>query len=198
MKLARNLTAALAAVLAVAGCDDDPTSPADAITEEEAVALFAGVAALVSDTTLVPIHFSEDSIVVGCPQGGQAKLVVTDISAGSSGDTAWTTVDVTLAPNGCVVSSGGLTFTTGGDPDFRYLVVVEIIGVFDEVNVTGLVAGGVTWQIGGDRSGSCAMDLTLASAPDLSDPDNPQLGTTFRGKLCGHDVEIDASSLVSL
>ena len=50
--------------------------PDNALTPEESVALFTGMLELLSDTTLVPIFESEDSIVAGCPAGGRVKMGV--------------------------------------------------------------------------------------------------------------------------
>ncbi len=197
MKLARNLAVGTAVALVAVGCENDTLLPSDALTEEESVALFNGMAALVTDTALVPVFISPDSIVVACPQGGQARLLAVVVGA-ANGDTVRTEMDATITPNGCVVSHGGLAFTTGGDPDFRYRAQIEVVGLFENVTVTGSVVGGLTWQLGTDRSGSCAMDLTLSAEPDLSDPADPKLSGTLAGKLCDHDVEVDASSLVNL
>ena len=193
MSMARKLMSAVALTLVLGACENDMVEPEDELTEEEAVALLKGVGALLADTTLVPIHASPDSIVVECPLGGRAKLVGGFTE--EQGDTARLGADFLITPTGCVVAADGMQFTVDPDPSLRYQLVIEIIAATFEFNISGIITGGVAWQLD-DRSGNCAMDLTLEAVPDLSDPNAPGLTGVYKGSLCSHDVEIDAADLV--
>ena len=70
--------------------------------------------------------------------------------------------------------------------------LIEIIAATFEFNISGMITGGVDWTLD-DRSGNCAMNLTLEAVPDLV---NETLTGVYRGTLCGHEVEIDAATLL--
>ena len=182
------------AIALFAGACDDNTAPENELTEEESIAFFNGVVELVADSTLVPIHISPDSIVVGCPEGGQAKLV------GGAGDevvadTARLFLDFFITPTECALSSAGMEFTADGSPGVHYQLNIEIVGLFEQFDITGTIGGGLLWQLG-SRSGSCPINLELVAQPDLSNPAAPGVSGVFRGLLCGHQVEVDASGIV--
>ena len=191
MSMARKLMSAVALTLVLGACENDMVEPEDELTEEEAVALVKGVGALLADTTLVPIHASPDSIVVECPLGGQAKLVGA-FTEDLEGDTVRLGVDMLITPTGCVVSGDGMQFTLDADPALRYQLLIEIIGFFEEFNVSGMITGGLNWELE-DRSGSCGIDLTLEAVPDVV---NETLTGVYKGTLCGREVEIDAADLL--
>ena len=195
MSMARKLMSAVALTLVLGACENDMVDPEDELTEEEAVALLKGAAGLLADTTIVPIHQSPDSIVVECPLGGRAKLAGAPIEE-QEGDTARLGADFLITPTGCVVSGDGMQFSLSSDTGLRYQLLVEIVGFFEEFNISGTIAtGGLSWELD-DRSGNCTMDLTLEAVPDLSDPNAPGLTGVYKGSLCSHDVEIDAADLV--
>ncbi|MDE2875711.1 MAG: hypothetical protein OXU69_07175 [Gemmatimonadota bacterium] len=187
--LSRRLLPGLGLVIAVAACEDE-TEPGNELTVEESIALVKGVGALLADTTIIPIHVSEDSIVVACPAGGRAKLVGAVIE--EPGDTAVLGLDYLITPTGCVVTGDALEFTLGGDPALRYQLRVEIVGLLEHFDVSGMITGGLSWQLE-DRSGGCEIALTLAAVPDLA---TQTLVGTYSGTLCGHEVEIDAADLL--
>lgn len=190
----RRLLAPIALALAVGACGDDPAEPEGELTEEEAVALVVAVTTFLADTTVVPIHASEDSIVVECPSGGRAKIVgkITE----EEGDTARIGVDLLVTPTGCGLAVGEQRFNLGPGLALRNQLSIEIVGATFEVNIDGMMTGGLDWELD-DRTGDCMIDLTLEAAPDLSDPDNPGIQGKYTGALCGHgDVEIDAEDLL--
>ena len=193
MSILRRLLAGLALILAVGACENDDPG----LTMEESVALLGAAAGMVSDTTIVPIYVSEtmDTIVFACPGGGQAQLVGGLIEPGDEpGDTARLGADFQITPTGCGVTGGGMAFTLDGNPNFVYILTLEIVPPF-EVNISGSIVGGLSWALG-DRSGDCDIALTLEAEPDLSDPTTPGLNGAYKGTLCGHEVEIDANDLV--
>ena len=182
MPISRRLLAGLTLILAVGACENDEPG----LTMEESVALLQGMGqemqVMLSDT-ITPIHVSQDSIVVACPRGGRAALVVAE----PSGDTNQLALDVQVTPTGCVVAGGGLQFTVDGNPNFVY--VLTITATF---SITGSITGGLSWELDG-RSGDCDIALTLEAVPDLA---TQTLSGAYKGTLCGHEVEIDAAQLV--
>ena len=192
MKVARLPISAIALTLVMAACGDDAVEPEDVLTEEEAVSLFKSRSSLTSflqGGTADTIHNSTDSTVFGCPQGGQVKLVLNEFKADTTlADTARFIVDGNVTPSGCKLTGDGLQFTLDGDPSVREYLELKIFGL-GEVIATGSVNGGLKWKLE-DRSGSCEMDMTMSGVPDFSDPDNPKLVNTYKGSLCGHQVEI--------
>ena len=191
MSMARKLMSGIALTLVLAACENDMVEPEDELTEEEAVALLKGMGGLLADTTIVPIHESEDSVVVGCPLGGQAKLLGA-FTEEQQGDTARLGADFLITPTGCVVSGDGMQFTLDADPALRYQLLIEVIGFFEEFNVSGMITGGLNWELA-DRSGSCGIDLTLEAVPDIP---NETAAGVYKGTLCGREVEIDAADLL--
>ena len=191
MSMARKLMSTVALTLVLGACENDMVEPEDELTEEEAVALLKGVGGLLADTTIVPVHVSEDSVVVGCPLGGQAKLLGA-FTEEQQGDTARLGADFLITPTGCVVSGDGMQFILDADPALRYQLLIEIIGFFEEFNISGMITGGLNWELEG-RSGSCGIDLTLEAVPDIP---NETVAGVYKGTLCGREVEIDAADLL--
>ncbi len=121
MKTAGRLVSGIAFALVAAACGDDAVEPEDALTEEEAVALFKSMSTLQFDTTIVPIHFSEDSLVIPCPGGGRAKLVgdFPPVPDTTIKDTLRFVADVVITPRGCKVTGDEMEFTLDGDPNIH-------------------------------------------------------------------------------
>lgn len=186
---------ALALALVAAACGSDE---ADVLTQAEAEALFTRLHHVALRDTTPPIHISEDSLVVACPQGGRAKIVAGPWTGIWVADTFRTALDAEVTPDGCQLQSGALSFTAGGDPSFRYQETLDIIGTPTPTGAaaTGSLKGGITWQAGDGRSGACAIDLALSAVPDLSNPDQPKLNGVLKGRLCDYDVEIDSGDLL--
>lgn len=189
------ITGITALVIVAAGCGDDDED--NVLTKEEAVALFNAVTPMLSDT-LTPIVVSDDSIVVACPQGGTATVRVRDFSGGWVDDTWETRIELLVNPIVCKVSSQGLDFTTGGDPNLRFVEEIDFVGrgQLVDIRASGTVSGGVTWELAGGRSGRCDVDVTLVPDKDLSDPAKPKLTGVYKGKVCDHEIEADAGDLL--
>ncbi|MDE2795500.1 MAG: hypothetical protein OXL34_11830 [Gemmatimonadota bacterium] len=193
MSLARSLMPGLALTLFLAACEGDPVEPENQLSEEEAVALLKGagltLAQVLEDSTLI-VGGSENGLVARCPLGGQAELV--GAFTEETGDTARLGADFLITPRECVIAADGIQFTTDPGPALRYQLLVEIIAATFEFNISGMITGGVDWTLD-DRSGNCAMNLTLEAVPDLV---NETLTGAYKGMLCGHEVEIDAAALL--
>lgn len=196
MKVARQLISGIALALAAAACGDDTVEPEDVLTEEEAVALFKSMKTMQTDNTLGILFQSEDSTVVQCPRGGRAKLVfefVTDSTAAP--DTVLWGLNLDVAPRGCKLVGNGMEFTVDGDPSVRDESRILFIDAFP-VDHTGSLKGGVKWELE-DRSGSCAIDMTLAEIKaHESDPN--KLVEVHRGELCGYRSEVEISRTLTV
>lgn len=177
--------------LAVSACDKK-VDVEDELLETEAVALLHGLVELMADSTIQPIHASEDSIVVRCTQGGRVKFVG-GVKEGARGDTALVESDFMITPSGCKLVSDGLQFTVDGDAGVRQHLVIKIWGGggVPGFDIDGSFKGGLKWMLD-SRSGDCAIDLTLEPDHDTSDPNNPVLKGVYKGGLCGYQVEVDA------
>jgi len=187
MKVARLMMSVIALAL-VAACGDD-MEPEEALTEEEAIALFdsrESVGSLLGDTTNL-ISSSGNSATYRCPKGGQVTMVITGFSADTTmADTARITLDVQTTPSGCKTTAGNREFTLDGDPSVRERMEIELVGF--EASASGSSKGGLKWTLD-DRSGSCEMDLTFTAEPVVADPADPKMESTYKGSLCGHEVE---------
>lgn len=189
MSLARKPAFAVTLPLVLAACGDDPVKPGDELTAEEAEALLRGTMAVLWDESAL-IQASEDSVTFRCPHGGQVRGLGKQPDEEFSGDTVRLVVDYRFAPSGCGVTGGGTPFTVDGDPSFRYQLALEHVGSTGEYDIAGGFSGGVTWQLE-DRSGDCAMDLTL-----MAGVVGQMLTGSSQGTLCGHEVELDVAGLV--
>ena len=175
----------------LAGCRD-PVDPPDALTETEALALFKSIT---EGLELLPDDDTEPGpvdITVPCALAGQAKIVGT-VTVNAIADTLRQVVGVVVTPRGCKVSGDAMTFTVDGDPSMRVDMSVVVIG-FEKIVIGGGVEGKVKWQLE-DRSGDCVMNLPLDATVELSDPENPKETGGYKGKMCGHDIELDISLL---
>lgn len=211
MDLTRRLLVGIALVFVAVACKENPVEPKAELTKAEAVALIKAATVALGDTTLnrEVIHVSDDSTVVRlqCPQGGNARvaLSVTSEEAEEELDTIRLAVDARFGPAECGVTADGKRFTLDGGTGFRNQLDLQMWvderGGWDDpatigAIITGSITGSVDWRLQ-DREGSCASDLTLSAVPDASDPDNPPtLRGSYKGTLCGHQAEIDATDLL--
>ncbi|MDE2764495.1 MAG: hypothetical protein OXQ94_03860 [Gemmatimonadota bacterium] len=189
MKTKEAARAALMAIgftVLLAGCGDDPVKPAATLTEAEAGALFKAMGTLgVLDDDAEP-GASVDT-TLACPGGGEARIVGSAKDR-TSGDTIRLDIVTVVTPAGCVVTGDGRQFTVDGDPSVRIETNIEVVALRNST-LTGGVEGDVEWTLA-DRSGTCAIDLELDAAVDLSDPASPAVTGGWEGKLCGHDVKL--------
>ena len=145
------------------------TCAADALTSDEALALFKSITE--------GIELGSDGMEPGsvdtttdCPLGGQAKIVGT-VSTTTIADTLRLEMRAVVTPTACIVSGDAMTFTVDGDPSMRTETSYDFIGS-DKMIIDGGVEGRIEWQLE-DRSGDCAMDLPLNATVDLSNLDDP-------------------------
>ncbi|MYG81724.1 MAG: hypothetical protein F4187_08165 [Gemmatimonadetes bacterium] len=175
-------------------CSDDPTEPEDALTEEEAISLLNAYRGLVATENPEFIEETPTGGIIGCPLGGTAEVNL--LGGGDeefAGDTVRLTLDVSINPMNCRIAAAGAEYVVTGDPRVREQFRMQVVGVFESIEVTGSTVGALAWEHG-DRSGSCEMDLALTAEPNFMDPVNP-VDATLTGMLCGHQVTIDGAAL---
>jgi hypothetical protein len=184
------LTAVLLTALIAIGCEDSTTEPAEPLTLQETEALYLGLQHVAMDTMPEIISATADGAVIACPQGGQLTF-----SGGTTEeqavDTARLATNITLVPDGCMLSSEGHTFTLDGNPNVQLEVNITLVGTTFEFLFDGSLTGGVDWQLG-DRSGTCMIDLTLEV--EIAEPPT----STFSGTMCEHEVDFVATGVVSM
>ena len=171
----------VAAVVALAACEST-TEPAEPLTLEETEALYVGMQALLADTAPEFISSTPDGPVFACPLGGQVTAAI-DIREEMAADTARLTTNVTLDPDGCVLSSEGYEFTVDGNPNFNFTLTLGIVASTFEFFVEGSATGGLDWTLD-DRSGTCMIDLTFGL-----DQSGPEPAAIASGTMCGLEVE---------
>ena len=184
------LFVALLAV-AVVGCKDSTTEPAEPLNMEETEALYFALQAIASDTMPEVISTTSDGAVFACSLGGQVTAVI-DIREEMLPDTARLTTNITINPEGCVVSSEGYEFTLDGNPNVQIGLTLAITSSPEnilEFLIDGSMTGGVDWELE-DRSGICMIDLTFTTETDPVGTD-PALKGSVSGMMCGLEVEFD-------
>ncbi len=158
-------SAMLAAVMLFA-CDDG-TAPAENMTVEEALAMYAGLQEVpAAEPELVAE--TPDGSVMACPLGGELGVTA------NTGPV----ISRVLTPMSCAFSRDGHSFTVTGNPHIEILLTLPT-GPSDVF--TWRASGGVDWQMD-DMSGTCAVDLT-------GSVDWAAAASSLSGTLCGHDVE---------
>ena len=184
------LFVALLAV-AVVGCKDSTTEPAEPLTMEETEALYFALSELARDTAPEVISTTSEGAVFACAGGGQVTAMFDIPDEMVVGDTVRLDFDITIDPEGCVMSDSGYMFTVDGNPNVRFEFTMMFVGSLEDFLFDGSMTGGVDWQLE-DRSGTCLIDLTTTMAVDLSGPD-PQVDGSTAGVMCGLEVEFDAN-----
>lgn len=173
------------AVLGLAACGDEP-KPEVTLTETEAKSLFVS---LLKTPQGDPVSESPGKAVYGCPGGGTVTVTGT-ATIDQKGDTGTTRVKQALAPEDCGMNG----FVLNGDPAVNYDTDVTTVGIFESVTMVGAAKGSLKWQKGEDE-GTCDIDMTLAAETEVN-PDDPTIEGAFTGKLCGHEVKIDAAEVI--
>lgn len=169
-----------------AACGDNTTEPGEPLSPREAEALLVGLMALLSDTTGSLISGTLFDGVVACPMAGQVTRTFRS-TAETQGDTIRTTVEFTLDPERCVLSSEGWDFTVDGNPEFRTVMTISGTGTDLEFRMEGTVGGAVDWELH-DRWGTCLFDMAF-SGRSVQNFVEPQLFGEQTGTVCGVDVE---------
>lgn len=189
------LTCAIAAFLAM--CDSTEPEENRPLSEEETVGLLNGMVAVLADTMpeFVAVHAPED-VTIACPKGGRARYMFS-IAPYESGDTVSTATDIHFAPTACKIEgSEGTGFLLDANPGIDYQLIVSIVGLFDDFDVSGGLSGQLDWRVE-SRSGTCRMDLDLDVELELLD--TPPTSKTFlTGDACDHTLRLDVSEDIAV
>lgn len=184
----------LSAWVLVAACSDSTGPESDPLTLKEATALFVGLRSSPADADFEPTLVSEDSVIVQCPRGGQLKVVESTVIRPPVNDTASMVSDFRITPTGCGFTASGFRFTVDGHPGIRDITTVSTIGRPLQIWLEGSTSGTLDWELAG-RTGTCDLALTLSGHPGVPGLPSPS-AARYTGAVCGHEVDIDASSIV--
>ncbi len=184
MKGMSGVLLAAVAVLGLAACEDGPVT----LTEAEAKSLFVSLAKTPQGD---PVSESADKNVYGCPDGGTVTVTGTG-SIDEKGDTSTIRLQQVLVPEGC----GANDLVLDGDPAVTYATNTTFVGNIGDATMDGGAKGSLKWRKGEDE-GTCDIDLTLAAEEKLT-RGIPVLEGAFKGKLCGHEVEIAAAEVIRI
>jgi len=169
-----------------AACGDGMTEPGEPLSPREAEALLQGMMALVGDTTGSLVSGTLFDGVLACPLAGQVTRRLSTTPE-TSGDTTRTTIEFTLDPDRCVLSSEGWEFTVDGNPEFRLVMTISGTGTDLEFRMEGTVGGAVDWELD-DRWGTCVFDMAFVGGA-VQNFAEPQWFGEGTGTVCGVDVE---------
>lgn len=180
------LCAVLVTTALAVGCGDTATEPSEPLSLLETEALYNALGEAARDTAPEIISVATDGAVLACSLGGQMTAMF-DFRDEMAGDTARLITDVTINPDGCVLSSEGHEFRLDGNPNVRTEFTITIVGFFEAFSIEGSITGGVDWQLE-DRSGTCMIDLTISAEPDFSGTE-PQANGGASGTMCDQEVD---------
>lgn len=172
---------------ASAACGDGTTEPGEPLSPREAEALLLGMMGLLGEATASLVSGTPSDEVVPCPLGGQAMMRFSGQAPETSGDTIRTTIEFTIDPDRCVLSSEGWEFTVDGNPEFRVVMTSSSTGTDLEFELEMTFGGAVDWELD-DRWGTCALDMEFKGGA-VQNFAEPQWFGEGTGTVCGVDVE---------
>ena len=176
------------ALLALVACGDDPG--VRVLSENEALRLFKAMSPVVrGDGEIISRH--ADSILVGCPDGGEIKLVFgSEITV--DGDSIVVYISSVGAPRRCVLDE----LVVEGSPSVAYWQRHRLRG--SSFHNYGTALGEVKWSLrepdGTAHDGSCSIEMTV----DVVSQGEGETTGTFVGRLCDHQVELDVREHASI
>ena len=179
--------------LVVASCGDSATEPEDTLTGAEALALLEVAMRqgleLTNDVDLemmTPLLGAGTQLTLPCTMGGTVAVTAQFSPVGDpGGDTVGVGAAVTLVHSDCAErhETSGITFTLDGAPDVEMTIELSISTEF-LFGISGAVDGTVRWATADGRSGTCALDVDLATVNDASG--FPTI--TLTGRACGSEI----------
>lgn len=204
----RKLIFGLAAMLALAACEDDGTGvEGDAMSELEATALASEIA--VSSQLATTEGVTEATQTGGegagtitlnqttthpCPAGGQIAVALEATVDYDQGAQSFN-LDAggTLTHADCGVTRDGVTFTVDGDPALSFQAHAAADGGEAVGAWTSGAAGAFLWSASDGRTGRCVIDLETIT-------DFTETTRTVQGEVCGHTIDqtIDWTTTVAL
>ncbi len=175
------LAAVAVAVIALAACGKDATSPASTqLKADEAQALALGMAAsgdaysgAVAVPDVVTLSTTSGSTGFGpiaftrahpCPRGGTITPDV-KLSGSIDGTARSLTLDVsgTETPKDCAYPVKAVTITVNGNPNLAITAHLAIVAGVPSGAQTFTEKGAFTWKSSDGRSGSCTVDVTSSA-----------------------------------
>ena len=186
------------AVLGFAACGEEAPKPEEAMTEAEAKSLFVSLAKAPQGD---PVSESAGKAVFNCADGGTVTVTGTatfdeGVTVDENGDSVPSLkirLEQALTPEDCGVNG----FVLNGDPAVNLDTEVTAVGLFfQNQTMVGTAEGSLKWRKGED-DGTCDIDMTLAAEADYGQ-DPPAIKGAYRGKLCGHEAEIDAAEVIRI
>ncbi len=185
---------ALAAVGLLA-CGDDPVEPdpsEEALTAEEAQALYLGIQELLN-LEADPPHFTVieavgDTMITARCNGGGTVVATLSPEESRQGDTTRLSIRAKMNHDGCQLPEvNGRAYMVSGEPDISItttLIVVVTEQVF-WMDVEGFATGAVRWSLG-ERMGECNVNMVLL----LDGVDGTEPIASMNGLMCGHELKV--------
>jgi hypothetical protein len=93
--------------------------------------------------------------------------------------------DLEQSINSCVVVGETVTFTVSSEPDIGMTGTLEISETSFSLSFD--IGGGLAFTTDDDRSGTCAIDMSLAVTA-TTDGENTTVTATVSGEVCGRNV----------
>ena len=185
---------ALAAVGLLA-CGDDPVEPdpsEEALTAEEAQALYLGIQELLN-LEADPPHFTVieavgDTMITARCNGGGTVVATLSPEESRQGDTTRLSIRAKMTHDGCQLPEvNGRAYMVSGEPDISItttLIVVVTEQVF-WMDAEGFATGTVRWSLG-ERMGECRVSMVLL----LDGVDGTEPIASMNGLMCGHELKV--------
>ena len=189
--------AAFGAVAAVGllACGDDPVEPdpsEEALTAEEARALYLGIQELLN-LDANPPHITVtaavgDTMITARCNGGGTVVATLSTEESQQGDTTRLSVRAKMTHDGCRLPEvNGRAYMVSGEPDIS--ITTTLIAVVAEqgfaLDVEGFANGAVRWALG-ERMGECRVNMVLL----LDGIDGMEPITSMNGLMCGHELKV--------
>ena len=162
--------------------------PGDELSVDEAEALLLGIRSLVQDQTLEAVQENETTVLLRCPSGGQARVTVEERAEEGS---PLLEIAVIIEPEECAFQSKTYDFVI---PDGMVRDSLALKFSKSGLDLSGGTTGMVDWRLD-EREGSCDIVMALHGEAILAHDDVSFEGE-YVGKVCGHDIEIEAMALV--
>ena len=179
--------------LVVASCGDSSTEPEDTLTGAEALALLEVAMRQGFELTddldpemMTALPGGRMQLTVPCTMGGTVAVTAQLSPVGDPGsDDVGVGAAVNLVHSDCTErhETSGITFTLDGAPEVEMTIEISISTEL-LFGISGAVDGTVQWATGDGRSGTCLLDVDLATVNDASGL--PTI--TLTGRACGSEI----------
>jgi len=145
--------------------------------------------AVLREIVELTIWVEEGVNMIRCPLSGGARIVVTEKSMASGGDTVTVFGRWTIAPDRCEIHALGDTLVLEGDPSIVFEREFRYRGFLEEGWVDMEAKGTVAWKRNDGSSGTCEVDLAVENA-EVDVRDTGRIDGALEGRLCGFDAAV--------